>query len=61
MRIHFQSGDKTVARVSEQGPADDEYRYRFMGTKDIQIAWDHVPRPVQPEVVVVGAAEIMEL
>ncbi len=24
MRIHFQSGDKTVARVCEPGPADDE-------------------------------------
>jgi hypothetical protein len=50
-----------VDRVCEPGPADEEYRCRFMGTKDIQIAWDQVPETVQPEVVVVGGAEIMEL
>ncbi|MCA9422388.1 MAG: hypothetical protein KC592_15300 [Nitrospira sp.] len=50
-----------MARVCEPGPVDEEYRCGFMGTKDILIAWDHGPGPVQPEVVVAGSAEIMEL
>ncbi len=61
MRIHFQSGDKSVDRACEPGPADEEYRCRFMGTKDIQIAWDRLPGTVQQQVVVIGGAEIMEL
>jgi hypothetical protein len=32
-----------------------------MGTKDIPIAWVHGPGTVQPEMVVAGGAEIMEL
>ena len=33
----------------------------FFNRPDIQIAWDHGPGTVQPEVVVAGGAEIMEL
>lgn len=61
IRIYLQSGDKSVARVCKPGPADEEYRCGFMGTKDFQIAWDHGPGTVQLEVVVAGGAEIMEL
>lgn len=50
-----------MARVCKPGPADEEYRCGFMGTKDFQIAWDHGPGTVQLEVVVAGGAEIMEL
>jgi hypothetical protein len=61
MRIHLQSGDKSTPRVCEPGPSDEEYRCGFMGIRDIQIAWDHGPGSVQPEVVVAGGAEILEL
>ncbi|WNM62232.1 hypothetical protein [Candidatus Nitrospira neomarina] len=50
-----------MTRVFEPGPADEEYRCGFIGTKDFQTAWDHGPGIVQPEVVVAGGAEIMEL
>ena len=52
---------KGLTGYVSQDPADEEYRCRFMGTKDIPIAWDRLPGTVQPKEVVGDGAEIMEL